>query len=455
MDDEFFEKPYIGLIAFLHGGELEGLGPEEIVAFGARGCFDQKTPIEIYLQHRQEKSGDGFEEGKEKIFSETSGRGHGAVLDQSCFVFNLGNIPRMVTLQLCCPEYLAHMQQSLRRADADKGFYLPKQIGDSPFFDKTAGLLREGFLLYEEMKQNGIPGEDARYVLSLLTRTNIQSLGDARELMHLHQMSRKGHMPTIISETIEGMVSQLRIVAPRLFEERGPNYEVLSWFPSAQPFALENEVLKKLVADYGGAGNGVIQLDSSGSAIVTRGGLEKAIGRRDEAELANLKHVHYTFFTGMSLACFHQAIRQRTWNQSVEPIYDAVKNKRFVTPPSVLASEKHWLRYGVFHNRTFDLSDEMVEFGIPQQEAVGVIPHSLIVHDLIHVNGWNAIHSIGKRTCTEAQWEIRGKAREMADLIREDNPVLGEYVQPQGVTYGKCPERKSCGYCERVLAKRS
>ena len=37
----------------------------------------------------------------------------------------------------------------------------------------------------------------------------------------------------------------------------------------------------------------------------------------------------------MSLNAFHQAIRQRTWNQSVQSIYDALKRNEIVVPPKV------------------------------------------------------------------------------------------------------------------------
>ena len=101
--------------------------------------------------------------------------------------------------------------------------------------------------------------------------------------------------------------------------------------------------------------------------------------------------------------------------------------------------------FGIYHR--------LIEEGTSQQEAVGIIPHSLAVYDLIHMNGWNVIHSMAKRTCDKAQWEIRAKSKTMAKLIRKDDPVLGEYARPQGLIYGKCPERKPCGTCDKILEK--
>jgi thymidylate synthase (FAD) len=151
----------------------------------------------------------------------------------------------------------------------------------------------------------------------------------------------------------------------------------------------------------------------------------------------------------MSLAAYHQAIRQRTWDQAVESIYDAVERKQYKLPPKV-ANSAYAQKYEDQVNRMFDLYWRLLEEGVDRSEAIGVISHALILYDLIHVNGWNAIHSIGKRTCTEAQWEIRAVATEMAKLIKQRNSTLGTIVGPQGQLYGRCPERKPCGACEGI-----
>jgi thymidylate synthase ThyX len=70
---------------------------------------------------------------------------------------------------------------------------------------------------------------------------------------------------------------------------------------------------------------------------------------------------------------------------------------------------------------------------------------------MIHVDGWNAIHSIGKRRCVTAQWEIRTIADNMAWYINDVSPAIGAYAEPQGYVYGKCPEKKNCGLCAKKL----
>src|SRR3989344_5616031 len=128
-----FEKPKIDLIASLRGLEDKLLNSEEISLIGALSCFEEKSALEMWLDYKNrlesgELSKDEFNKIKEKIFKETSGRGHGSVSDQNSYTFCIENVPRLFTLQICQPEYLAHLQQSLRRATADRGFYIPKSI---------------------------------------------------------------------------------------------------------------------------------------------------------------------------------------------------------------------------------------------------------------------------------------------------------------------------------------
>jgi thymidylate synthase ThyX len=375
-------------------------------------------------------------------------------------------LSRASTLILCGPEYAAHLQQSLRRATAERGFHIPRTLEDGErgfhvpegMDDCAKRLMRKQFELYDKMQKAGVPAEDARFILPLYTRTAIETSLDARELQHLHSMSKRDGVPTEVRDTIEQMVAKASKVAPALMKDRGTNYEVLAWFPSSQLFAKSNKTLEDWAHWNNRFEGGQLRLmDYCGQGFRNKLGIkevfmnpseiELAVKGRDEAELANLKHYHFTFLAQMSLATFHQATRQRTWNQSVEPIYNAAIRGEFVIPVSIGFN---------FVNEYQELARDSINYvtanGSP--EALGVLPHALKVVDLIHINGWNAVHSIGKRTCTEAQWEIRHIAKEMATRINDVCPEIGKYAVPQGIIYGKCPERKSCGLCDKALEKK-
>jgi len=433
--------------------------PQLISTAGALGCFEEESSSQIFEDLT------GLPEDKrlkkEKVVLKNSfGRGHGSVGDQNYFIFSIEGLPRAATLQLCLPEYLAHLQQSLRRANASRGFYLPEAIKKSSLVTRTEEILSRSFKFYESGTQEGrLPAEDARFILPLYTRTNIQTGGDARELCHLWKMSQDKGVPPIVRAVVNEMLSQAKRIAPSLFEDFGFNYERLAWYPSVQLYALSNKMLQSLIKRYGRDKDVVLINHNATGLPITEKSIDKAVKYRDETELANLKHIHFEFLVSMSLVCFHQAIRQRTWNHSVESIYDAVdrgltdKNSSIVTPPLVENSDFS-LEYRGLHSKMIELYRQLVEDGVPQSEAIGVIPHSLRIYTLIHVNGWNAIHSIGKRTCLTAQWEIRKIAQKIAKIIKKEFPPLGKWAEPQCITYGKCPEIKDCGYYKKFHKKK-
>jgi thymidylate synthase ThyX len=436
--------------------------PQLASVAGALGCFEEASADQIYQEivSLPEEQKDK----KEKVVLKNSfGRGHGSVGDQNHFIFSIEGLPRAATLHLCLPEYLAHLQQSLRRAKPERGFYIPEAIRESGLAVETEEVLLKGFSFYQRVtEQGGLPGEDARFPLSLYTKTNIQTAGNARELSHLWVMAQDEEVPSVVKAVVDEMLVLAKMEAPYLFEDFGFNYERLAWYPSAILYAPENKMLQRLIEKNSQHGDVILIDFTQGAVDMTEDEIGKAIRNHDEAALANLKHLHFEFLVSMSIVTFHQAIRQRTWNHSVEPIYFAAEKAiehpnswedMIIEPPSIGKSDFS-PEYSELCRGMLVLYKRLVDDGIPMSEAIGVMPHSLKIWTLIHVNGWNALHSVGKRTCLTAQWEIRRKARKIAKIIGEKYPALGKWIGPQCVVYGYCPEIEDCGYYQEFLRKK-
>jgi thymidylate synthase ThyX len=424
----------VKLIGTLKHPENDYWDAEDYASSGARGCFEEETSFKIHERETAIEKNNGrlkVNERKEKIFAETSGRGHGAVLDQSAFVFSIENATRVTTIFLCSPEYSSHLQQSLRRATATKGFH---RIND----EKSNQIMNLQFKLYSKMIESEIDKEDARIILPLNTKTNIQSLYNARELMHLKSMSARMKVPLEVRQTVEKMYSQASEIAPRMMKNREKNNEVLSWMPAPQLFAKSNPSLERKIYEV----EKFSLLNFHSAITLSQEEVEEGVKNRDEALLSNLKHYHFSFLAPMSLSAFHQALRQRSWNHAVEPLSSAIRRKGYITPPTIEKSK--------FKNEFEDLVLSSLEYVAENQtnpNVYGIIPHALEIFDLIHLNGWNAINSVGKRTCKNSQLEIRTTAKKMADEIKKVAPEIGNYSLPQGMIYGYCPERKNCGFC--------
>ncbi len=447
------DETEVELMAVSQGTGQEGLGPEELSAYGAYGCFEQETSYEVFKDHLENKNESEREESVKEVLKNSIGKGHGAVSDQSMFIFSIKDLPRAATLHFVLPEYLMHLQQSMRRATPERGYVLPDEIKNSDMEEEVREVLNQSFETYKKLVENNIPKEDARFLLPLYTKTNIQTAGNPRALMHLYDMTRREKVPTPVRKVVNQMMEKAKERTPTLFKDLGYNYETLSWYPAAQLYAERNSTLKRIIKE-----NSYPKEPKFIKERITEEAMDKAIKERDEAELSNLKHIHdggkfQGFLSPMSLACFHQSIRQRTWNHSVESIYSSAKRGSIVIPPSIKNSE-HREEFKKQHTKMVNLYKSLKDEGISKEEAIGIVPHSLELYDFIHVDGWNSVHSIGKRTCTKAQWEIREIANKIAERIRERNPIVGKYAYPQGVVYGECPENDSCGLCEKIRKKR-
>lgn len=437
----------VNLIETLKGTpNFSQMQAEDAAVYGAYGCFEEHASFEIYnSDYLLEKS-----RSHSKIFDETAGRGHGSVTDQTSFIWSMKNVTRATTLLLCSPQYMSHLQQSLRRAHADKGFHIP-QILTNPEYKEAVEIQTEAFNFYEKMMAEGIPGEDARYILPLNTYTNIQTLSNTREFFHLYHMTfdENSSIPKETKDTILKMYESGKSEASSILELRPNSMEVRAWYPSLQLFSKQNIVLDSISEKH--CEEDVVLLNHSGLNLdlfidnASRVEFKNGCLKGDESCLSVLKHFHFTFFVRFSLAAFHQAIRQRTWDISCQSIYSSFQAPIFMTTPPSVKSSNLVEEYEDLQFKMVEVVKNLVEKGLPQEEVIGILPHSLCVGSLLHVNGWNALHSIGKRTCTKAQWDIRKKAVKMAAEILSADSSLLDLVGPQCDIYGHCPEAKPCG----------
>ena len=391
----------------------------------------------------------------EAIPKQSIGRGHTAILDQSAFTFSISDLPRQTTMHLCLPEYLMHDQQSMRRVTGERGFYLSDKIKDSPFLEKTNEILNDSFNLYSKLQENKVAVEDSRYVLPLAARTSITTTGNARELTNLKLISQNKGVPQVTKNVVSNMLDEASKVAPKLFkkysfkregkEVSGFNEEIRGFFPSQQLFASENKTLEGIISE-NNSPKSPVYFESE----ITEDLLNKALKEKDGASLSVLKHIHNGedkitgFLIPISLAGNHQLIRERTLNEASESIYNAVNRRKIIVPPSVEKSElkEEFLNQ---NKKMFELYDSLTSNGIPEAEAIGVIPHSLQVYNIAHINGWNATAGvIPKRFCMKAQWEIRNVASTIKDIISEKSPIMSNFLLPRGDTWGTCPEAKPC-----------
>lgn len=452
------KSPKIRVIAELRGIRNPKFRSEDASAFGAASCFSRKTSAELFNK-KAKLSKSKLAESREKVLGSSIGKGHLAVLDPSQYLVVFKDVPRMYTLFLCSDQYRTHLQQSLRRVDIEKNdLYLPDSLKVTESAKNFIELFNDNFKVYKEMtdkKTGKIHREIARGVMPLFLTTNIQTEASGRGLWSALIDGCRQEMPSTIQNITCQLKPKLVKTSQGIFKDREQVLEILNYMPASQLFWPTNESLNKEIESCA-KGLEVVLLNHCGTDFVNEKSVEKAIKQRDAAELANLKHAHFTFLWPMSIYTFHQSTRQKTLDQTVESIYDAMKRQQIICPPAI-ANSSFADKYKENSNKAFELIKDGKMGGLLEKELIGYVPHNLIIYVKVHVNGWNSVYMLGVRTCREAQGEINNLARQTAKIIKEVCPQLGGYAEPRGVTYEKCPEGKwdTCGYCKGVLANKT
>ena len=166
-----------------------------------------------------------------------------------------------------------------------------------------------------------------------------------------------------------------------------------------------------------------------------------------------LEHASFTFgIEDISRACSHQLVRHRlaSFSQQSQRYVSVVEKFGSVTPESIAVHPRFRERFSDFIRETQEFYQEMLDAGIPAEDARFVLPNAVGTKLVMTMNARELHHFFRLRSCYRAQWEIRELALEMLRLVRRESPLLFAEAGP-GCLTGDCPEgAMSCGRMDQV-----
>jgi len=169
-----------------------------------------------------------------------------------------------------------------------------------------------------------------------------------------------------------------------------------------------------------------------------------------------LEHASFSFgIEGISRACSHQLVRHRIASFSQQSQRYVKHRERFdaVTPDSIASQPELAGKYETFLNQAHQLYRELMDAGVPAEDARFVLPNAVATKLVMSMNGRELHRFFELRCCRRAQWEIRSMATEMLRQVRRVAPVLFGSAGP-GCVHGPCPEGKmTCGSISEVRQK--
>lgn len=191
-------------------------------------------------------------------------------------------------------------------------------------------------------------------------------------------------------------------------------------------------------------------VDRIASEKITRAQMEQFIEQRLETGHASpLEQVWFEFaISGVTRAFSHQFVRHHigiSFEQQSQR-YVAFKKGDFpYTIPQTVRDHGMAGKMQDAFDMLGDLYQEMLDAGIPAEDARFLIPNAANTNFKIVVNFLELLHICDLRLCTRAQWEFRQVASQMRAEIHRKFPELAKYIQP------KCGDKR-WGYCDESVA---
>jgi len=201
----------------------------ETVAVAGKGCYSAKPSCDIELTPGE--------------VDKTLGVIHPSCYEHAVFTFSISGISRVTSHQLVRHRMASYSQQSQRYVKPKRqpgetyaplfSWVVPDSIKNSKYatdYDKAMWIIGG---VYEDLLKNGVPEEDARYLLPGACTTAITVTMNARELQHFCGLRRCTRAQWEIRELADKMAQAAEEACPELFRHfsLGPQCEQLGYCP--------------------------------------------------------------------------------------------------------------------------------------------------------------------------------------------------------------------------------
>jgi thymidylate synthase (FAD) len=162
---------------------------------------------------------------------------------------------------------------------------------------------------------------------------------------------------------------------------------------------------------------------------------------------STIEHIVFTFaISGVTRTLSHQLVRHRAglaFDQQSQR-YLKYKEPSYMVPGSIAdAPEPIRDRFLDEMQGSLAFYGEMLEAGIPGEDARFVMPNATRTNLVMTANLRALIHMSGLRLCTMAQWEIRRLFQLVRHEVFSVSPFLGSFLAPKCVPLGYCDEDRN------------
>lgn len=148
--------------------------------------------------------------------------GHESVLEHASFTFLVEDVSRVLLAQLTRHRLASFSVQSQRYCGCDpEDIVLPQSIKDKRFGGSVKLMMDKVTDLYDAMIKEGVPEEDARFLVPQGVTCKLMVTMNARELRHFFALRTCNRAQWEIRQLADGMLRLCKEVAPVMFADAG------------------------------------------------------------------------------------------------------------------------------------------------------------------------------------------------------------------------------------------
>lgn len=433
------------------------IDPAEICASAARISTTKGTAEEIF-----EKSKNNAKNSA--LIQKVLASGHQSVIEHMVFTIAFCNVSAYVEQFFIECRLASFTVKSRRYVDfSSLGYHIPADLEgeDAALY---CGYMDMLFTAYHALLEEGVPKEDARFLLPYSFHSNFYCTVNARELVHMLSSIRFGHGKNCpeLQLLADQLSSQLHAILP--------DFPLEALFSSFSQHTEEPDDSTVHVPDTvsltGAEQAGTVRMLNGPSDPLKI--LETAYQTshpysKDPFDLTALLHakrpreleqLSYTFLiSDITLSGITHIVRHRMQSVLI-PCIQNVCHSRYIFPDSV---KNNICAAGLYKNTLEKARAFMqtVSRSLTLKKYSYYFALSGNTLDIMTtMNARQLHHFIRLRTCNRAQWEIRKISIEMLKQLRNSAPKLFRSFGPGCYTNGVCPEGSlTCQKMEQVTAQ--
>ena len=376
--------------------------------------------------------------------------GHTSVLEHAVFTIAFSNVSVLVEQFIIEFRLASYTVKSRRYVDFGKtGYYCPDELsGDA----KRVYSSHMDFLFgeYNYFIGNGIPKEDARFVLPYSFLSNFYCTVNARELQHILKEIFGGRGSNC--QELIGLGNQIYDQLADYFPYILSDIDALRKTTENDNTTGSNNAMNNMrfphisgrqhiigsTVDLFQYSNGMS--DQRVKDFLASGRVKGFFG--NASRLPELAHASF-LIRDISLVGLTHIVRHRVQSIIVPPVWSVDPN-RFLVPSSISENSTLRDRYLEVFAHNIECIGKLRGHGFGSEAYLALSGNTIDIITSMNARELNLFFKL--RCCSRAQWEIRGIATNMLRELRAvDVGVFGKFG-PSCFVDGRCPEgRLSCG----------